>query len=131
MAMCLQMSAAVAFTPISPSPTDTPGQKYEVQVGAGIWRINAFFSLFGRVSTPLQAEKHLSSKSLQTSTVLDLIKDIADNKGTIKQQSFQCSTRAYIPVAHRVRALSFTSQRFFKVISLLCVPPTPPPTPPN
>ncbi len=26
-----------------PSPTDTPVQKYEVQVGAGIWHINTFF----------------------------------------------------------------------------------------
>lgn len=59
------------------------------------------FSLFALVSTPLQAEKHLSSKSLQTTTVLNLIKDIADNGRAIKQQPFQRSTRAYIPVAQR------------------------------
>lgn len=84
------------------------------------------FSLFALVSTPLQAEKHLSSKSLQTTTVLNLIKEIADNRRAIKQQSFQRSTGAYIPLAQRVTALSFTSQRFFKAISPLCVPPPPP-----
>lgn len=62
--------------------------------------------------------------------MLNLIKDIADNRRAIKQQSFQRSTRAYIPLAQRVTTLSFTSQRFFKVISPLCVPP-PPPLPVN
>ena len=111
-----------------PSPKDTPVQKFEVQELASGAII--LFSLFALVSTPLQAEKHLSSNSLQTTTVLNLIKDIPDNRRAIKQQSFQCATRAYIPVAQRVTALSFTSQRFFKVISLLCVLP-PPPLPVN
>lgn len=30
---------------ILPSPTDTPVQKYEIQVGAGIWNINTFLTL--------------------------------------------------------------------------------------
>lgn len=83
------------------------------------------FSVFALVSMPQQAEKHLSSKSLQTTTLVNLIKDIADNKRTIKQKSFQHPRRAYIAVAHRVIALSFTSQRFFKVISLLRLLPPP------
>lgn len=129
MAPCLQMPAAVVFTAIFPLPQThlyrNIKSRLELASGALIP-----FSLFALVSRPLQPEKHLSSKSLQTTTVLNLIKDIVHNKGTIKQQSFQHSTRAYIPVAHRVTALRFTSQRFFKVISLLCVPP-PPPSPVN
>lgn len=78
------------------------------------------------VSTPLQAEKYLSSNSLQTTTVLNLIKDITDNRGAIKQQCFQHPTGAYIPLAQRVTAVSFISQLFFKAISLLCVLPPPP-----
>ena len=97
MTVCSQMTAAVVLTPISPlSHRHTPAQKYEVQVGAGIWHINTFFSLFALVSTPLQAEEHLSSKSLQTTAVLNLIKDITDNRRPIKQASFQRSTGGHI-----------------------------------
>lgn len=115
MAVCLQMPAAVPLCNNVSSPTDTPVQKYEVQVGAGIWHINDSppAPLFPQVSTPVQPEKHLSSNCLQTATVLNSIKYIADNKGSIKQQ---LSTGACLPVAHRVTA---RRQRFFKVKSLL------------
>lgn len=129
MAVCRQLLSSHQFPPLS--HRHTPAQKYEVQVGAGIWHINTFLSLFARVSTPLQAQEHLSSKSLQTTGVLNLIKDIADNRRPIKQASFQRSTGgAYIPTARRVTAHGLTTQQFFKVISLLCVRP-PPPIPVN
>lgn len=131
LAICLQMPAAVVLTPISSLPQTHlyRNMKSRLELASGTLML-FFFSLFALVSTPLQAEKHLSSKSPQTTTVLNLIKDIADNRRAIKQQSFQRSTRAYIPLAQRVTTLSFTSQRFFKVISPLCVPP-PPPLPVN
>lgn len=115
------MPAAVVLTPVPSLPQTHLYRNMKPRLElASVTLILSFFAL---VSTPLQAEKHLSSKHLQTTTVLNLIKDIADNRRAIKQQSFQHSTRAYIPVAQRVTAHSFTSQRFFKVISLLCVPP--------
>lgn len=123
------MPAAVVLIPILSLPQTHlyRNMKSRLELASGTLML---FSLFALVSTQLQAEKHLSSKSPQTTTVLNLIKDITDNRRAIKQQSFQRSARAYIPLAQRVTALSFTSQRFFKVISPLCVPP-PPPLPVN
>lgn len=91
-----------------PSLWNTPVQQSEVQDGAGIWHINTFFPLFAPVSKPLQAEKHWSSTSLQTSAVLNLIKDITDNKRTIKQQSFQRSAGAY-SISHLPRGLQHSA----------------------
>lgn len=131
-AVCLQMLAAVVLTPISPLPQTHLYRNIKSSLAMAFGTLILFFYYsLPLVSTPLQAEKHLSSKSLQTTTVLNLIKDIADNRRAIKQQSLHRSTRAYIPVAQRVTPLCFTSQRFFKVISWLCVPPLPPPSPVN
>lgn len=129
LAICLQMPEAAVLTPISPLRQTHLhwNMKSGLPLASGALILFFFFSpLFALVSTPLQAEKYLSSNSLQTTTVLNLIKDITDNRGAIKQQCFQHPTGAYIPLAQRVTAVSFISQWFFKAISLLCVLPPPP-----
>lgn len=121
MALCLQMPAAVVLLPIFPLPQPYryKNMKSTLELASGTLILCGVFAL---VSKPLQAEKHLSSKCLRTTTVLNLIKDISDNKRTIKQQSFQLSTRVHIAATQRVTALSSTSQSFHCVISRVCVP---------
>lgn len=125
-AICLQMPEAAVLTPISPLRQTHLHRNMQSRLALASGTLILFFSLFALVSTPLQAEKYLSSNSLQTTTELNLIKDITDNSGAIKQQCFQHPTRAYKPLAQRVTAVSFISQSFFKAISLLCVLPPPP-----
>lgn len=66
--------------------------------GAEIWHIYWIFVfyllLFATSNTLQQPKKHLSSKTPQTPTVLNLTKEITRNKTTIKEQSFQLSTGA-------------------------------------
>lgn len=116
MALCLQMPAAVVLLPIFPLPQPYryKNMKSTLELASGTLILCWVFAL---VSKPLQSEKHLSSKCLWTTTELNLIKDISDNKRTIKQRSFQLSTRVHIATTQRVSALSSSSQSFFSVIS--------------
>lgn len=90
-----------------PSPADTPVQKYVVLVGVGIWNINTFFPFLFFYTLPQIA--HISLQIVFKQPLLNLIKDITDNRRAIKQQCFQRSVRAYIAVAQRVTAVSLIS----------------------
>lgn len=82
------------------------------------------FSLSTLVSK-LQAEKHLSSES--SSKLCTKRNQRHRRQYTYnKIAGLSAFGQGVYPNAQRVTAFCFTSQRFLKVISLLCVPPAPP-----